>query len=353
MATRNISLFANYHTGENCVTNYCGLMMKLVYESSPRKFEKLLSCMFPTCNLPVNPVFTQQEKQEKSVPDLIIRQQSFAIYFENKLTDWFHNDQLLNHIDGLLKEKADHTLLVLLCVEFNKHKENLENLQRQLAPQHIQLCMITYRTFCDCLREVCTDEFLKNTLDAFEEYLSRDIFMDDQKQRTALLQDWMTRLDVVNCGVYYPELDLGFYICPSGNDNPAYSHRRARIFGAYNDKQVSLLFNIKAVVTVPQNVNNKSHAIIQWKNDPTAQDEQIKKDAVNIIKTHRSQEHQIHDLQVFLLDNKQNTSFRKDTAGGMYASKQYFTIDSAITIEELAQLLNGKTWNEYNNKTIK
>ena len=65
------------------------------------------------------------------MPDRILRQSSFAIYFENKITDWFHDDQLIAHAQGLKKEGTDITILVLLCSEF-KHENELSELKSKL-----------------------------------------------------------------------------------------------------------------------------------------------------------------------------------------------------------------------------
>src|SRR5690554_8184097 len=70
---REISLFADYHKKENSLTNYCGLLMKMLYEDSPRKFEELLATLLKTdTNIIVGPTFTQQTKTVKSIPDLAI-----------------------------------------------------------------------------------------------------------------------------------------------------------------------------------------------------------------------------------------------------------------------------------------
>lgn len=42
-----ISLFTDYSQSENRVTNYCGLMMKLIYEESPRRFSELIDNLMP------------------------------------------------------------------------------------------------------------------------------------------------------------------------------------------------------------------------------------------------------------------------------------------------------------------
>lgn len=58
--SREISLFADYHQKENSVTNYCGLMMKLIYEESPKRFEELLATLIQSDkDIPVGPIFSQ------------------------------------------------------------------------------------------------------------------------------------------------------------------------------------------------------------------------------------------------------------------------------------------------------
>lgn len=354
--SRSISLFANYHQGENTLTNYCGLMLKLIYESSPRKFEKLLANLFPNSNLTIGPSFSQQEKQQKSIPDLTIRQRSFSIYFENKLSDWFHLDQLKNHADGLLQEKSETTLLVLLSSDFNIHSSELNQLEIELKKYNIDLYQVTYQDFCTCLEEVCTNDFLKDVLEAFEEYLERDVMSGMTKTNVSVapLQDWRSRMDVVNCHGTYEEAKNGFFICAPGDVNRAYRHKRSRVFGAYNEKTVSMLFNIIGVTIVPQNSKTKDDVSILWNNAlGTVTDDELKQNALDIINQHRQGQLQNSDFQVFILDNQKETDFVKDSDGGMYASKQYYTIDPEISVEELANHLTGKQWSNYPNKIIK
>jgi hypothetical protein len=94
--SRPISLFADYHGGENSVTNYCGLIMKILYEESPKSFEEVLvSLLASDTKLTVGPNFSQQTRQKRTIPDLAITQRSFSVFFETKLTDWFYKEQLL------------------------------------------------------------------------------------------------------------------------------------------------------------------------------------------------------------------------------------------------------------------
>src|SRR5665213_2305048 len=89
---REISIFSDYHQQENSLSNYCGLLMKILYQESPKQFQELLSALIKAkADIIVGPTFSQQIKKVKSIPDLVIAQKSFAIHFETKLTNWFYN----------------------------------------------------------------------------------------------------------------------------------------------------------------------------------------------------------------------------------------------------------------------
>lgn len=51
---------------------------------------------------------------------------------------------------------------------------------------------------------------------------------------------------------------------------------------------------------------------------------------------------------VFLLGQLYETEFRKDSPGGMQASKQYFDVGpfNVADVKALAEALRGKTWSE-------
>ena len=117
---RPISIFTNYHQKENALSNYCGLMMKLLYEDSPRLFQELLATLVRTqTNIIVGPTFSQQKKETLSIPDLAIHQRSFSIFFETKITDWFYNDQINRHIKGFAESSQDKILFLLSNFEQN------------------------------------------------------------------------------------------------------------------------------------------------------------------------------------------------------------------------------------------
>ena len=334
---REISLFADYHQKENSLTNYCGLLMKMLYQESPRRFEELLVALLKTdTKIIVGPTFTQQTKAEKSIPDLAITQKSFSVLFETKTTDWFYEDQIYRHIAGL-NQTADHKILFLLS---NFENDNLEEqFQKEITKvknNNIIIQPLSFEDFVGSLEQVCNTEYLKNLLDEFK------IYLDTNK----LLPRWKNLLDVVNCsGTLNEEIKQGVYICPD-NGGP-YSHRRAKYFGAYASKKVAEIFEIKAIVVIGEKL---SDAKIKWKNKDINDEILIKeaKQKMQILPS-RINENMSVPLQIFLLENREETNFVKESSGGMFSSKQYFW-DIAVGCEnskELAEKLKNKNWGDY------
>jgi len=333
---REISLFADYHQKENSLTNYCGLLMKMLYEDSPRRFEELLATLLKTdTNIIVGPTFTQQTKAEKSIPDLAITQKSFSVFFETKTTDWFYEDQINRHIASF-NQTADDKILFLLS---NFENDNLEEqFQKEIAEakkNKIILQPLSFEDFVGSLEQVCNTEYLKNLLDEFKIYLDRN----------GRLPKWKYLLDVVSCSGTLNEIEQGVYMCP--DTGGAYSHRRAKYFGAYASKRVAEIFEIKAIVVIEKNL---SDAKIKWKNE-TIKDETLIEQAKQKMQTWqwRIDENKSVPLQVFLLDNREETNFVKETSGGMLQSKKYFW-DIAVDCKnskELADKLRDKNWGDY------
>jgi hypothetical protein len=156
---------------------------------------------------------------------------------------------------------------------------------------------------------------------------------------------WENLLDVVNCSRSMRRISKGVYACPVTGS--AYTHRRARYFGAYENKAVSWLFEIKAVVTVGRDLSSSQ---VNWKNVDIG-DESLRQEAIQKIKmdNHLMTEIAKQSLQVFLLENPARTSFYKSTKGGMLGSKQYFPgiAEGCGNSKDLAERLRNKRWSDF------
>jgi hypothetical protein len=334
---RDISLFADYHQNENSTTNYCGLIMKILYEESPRRFEELLSILVKTdTNIIVGPTFAQQTKEEKSIPDLAITQKSFSIFFETKLTDWFYADQIERHISSLNSNAENKILFLLSNFENDNPEEKFKNEIEKARLNNIILQPLSFEDFVGSLEQVCNTDYLKNLLGEFQIYLDRN----------GRLPKWKYLLDVVNCKGSFTEIEEYVYMCP--DTGGAYNHRRAKYFGAYASKKVADIFEIKAVVVLGTNLENPT---IKWKNESSIADNILISEAKEKLQKwqYRIEENKSVPLQVFLLAQRESTDFVKETSGGMFSSKQYFW-DIAVdckTSTELANKLRGKKWGDF------
>ncbi len=337
---RTISLFADYHGSENSVTNFCGLMLKLIYQESPRLLSQLFDILFEgDAEVPfVGPTFEQQNGKQKkkshSIPDLEIMQSSFQILVETKLTNWFHEDQLEKHIAGF-SDRVDLKILILLCnfedKNYNQARKDFKvGMKNEMG---VSVVEVTFEDLLKGLSEVCKTPQLHEYLTEFEDYLDRK----------ALLPSWKFRLDVVNCGGTKNEvLQDSVYMCP--NRGGQYRHERARYFGTYWDKNVEYIYHIDAIVVYDINFHGCE---LKWKNDINDTEKELFERAEAHIRKYRIDEIKQNGIQVFLLSDQRTVNFGKDTKGGLFGSKKYFVISEATDIDSCAELIRGKKWSDF------
>ncbi len=106
---QNISLFTEYHSAENTLTNYCGLILKLLYEEYPQGFEEVIINLTGDSSkaIIVNPEFSQQSRKRSSVPDLLIVQQSGGMFqFKKYVRDIAKDVKNSEELAAKLKSKT-------------------------------------------------------------------------------------------------------------------------------------------------------------------------------------------------------------------------------------------------------
>lgn len=174
-------------------------------------------------------------------------------------------------------------------------------------------------------------EDIKYDIDAFLKELS-------DRYTSIIKNDWQNLLEVINCRGTKEEIDKGFYLCPN---TKTYSHRRAKYFGAYWDKNVNYIAEIKAKIII-----NGKKLKIAWNNTQQSDEEIIllAKERLELCAGWRKKEPANNEMQMFLLGKQlKQLEFRKESRGGMFSSKRYFTVKEK-NINELFDELNKKTW---------
>lgn len=328
---KEISYFNDYEGKENSVTNYCGLMLKLLYQSNPVDFQECINTLCENTEITVGPSFEQQVSKETSVPDLEIKQESFIVDVETKIKDWFYNDQIVRHLNGM-NSKCEHKFLILLSnFEVDKIQQNISEAETLAKEKHITIIRTTFELLAETLENACKSPSLAPIFDEFYQYL------DVNK----LLPKWKYILDVVNCAGTQDEIiSHNVYICPDLGGQ--YHHKRAQYFGLYKNKMVSRIYNIDAVVIVEQDFKSSN---ILWKREDTLEDQELIKTAEDKLNLLRSDEIKTRNLKVFVLSNGKEVSFEKDTYGGLYGSKIYFEFPKCQCIDDVEnEIKQKKVW---------
>lgn len=335
-----ISLFSGYSQPENRTTNYCLLVLKMLYEESPRLLAQVLSALLgENIGGQVGVSFTQQVKKTDSIPDGLIVQKPITIFVETKHFDWFYDAQLESHLKSL--DSSSSGLMVLLALGNFDATPNetrfadIAALCRKQYEGRIAFVAATFEDFLNALRIPSLPKTLADVVSDLRAYLDE----------SSLLSSWVDWLDVVNCtGTSEDVLQSNVYMCPT--KGAAYSHDRCAFFGMYKDKRVARVAEILAVV----DVESSSLAAILWKNAP-GECAVLRSRAIEVALARRADD---LPARVFLLGNLFETDFRKDSRGGMMGSKQYFNVARfrATTAQELASALSGKTWSEFRSDDV-
>lgn len=331
--SKPISLFSGYSQKENRTTNYCLLLLKMLYEYNAQSFSEILSGLigYDISNY-VGVNFKQQEKRDFSIPDGLIIQKSFSIYIETKNYDWFDDDQLESHLASLNQESSGLKILIALGNFDNDATSRFEKITSVCKKEYKNSIIFSAITFDDFIQSLDISglaKHLENSIAELRTYLDEEL----------LLPSWDRWLDVINCaGMPEDILEGNVYICPAKSGS--YTHMRCKYFGMYRNKRVEYIAEIEAVV----DVDSVNHAALLWNNaggSKTSLLENAKEKARQL----RPNE---YPVRIFLLGQLIETNFIKDSPGGMMGSKRYFDISflESENIKDLANKLCTKTWSD-------
>ncbi len=331
--SKNIRLFSNYIQRENQTTNYCLLILKLLYEENPKFLSEVLSLLLLNEHLSaaVGVKFSQQNRGKKSVPDGTISQEAFSIVIETKRDNQFNLEQLTRHLESMKEQAGIKVLMALGNFEWEEpNPEAFQDIDRLAEEMGVAFAAVSFEQFLQALKLSYLPKNLVDAIADLEEYMNEE----------NLLPSWKYHLDVVNCRVSFDDvLQHQIYVCPATDGS--YNHRRSLYFGMYRNKRVEQIAKIEAVV----DLESEETFSIKWKN--------IDKSDLELVEMARSRRSQIDDswypARVFILADLHPTDFVKASPGGMQSSKQYFDISqlNVMNAEDLAHKLMGKNWESY------
>lgn len=329
-----ITLFSGYSQRENRTTNYCLLLLKMIYEKNPNYLGEVLSnlCRDDNIGSRIGVSFRQQERKGDSVPDGLIVQTPVAIYIETKNYDWFYDDQLERHLQELHKEASGIKVLIALgnfeAIDENRFSR-IEKVTQDNYGGEIYFFARTFEDLVDAMSGI--NGLPKDITDALADFSA---YLDEE----SLLPSWERWIDIVSCTTLPTEvLEGNAYLCPAMGG--AYSHGRCKYFGMYREKRVEKIALIKAMAEV----DLSAESILLWSNVTESKQDLIDQ-AASSVKQWRPE---AGPTRVLLLGELFDTNFIKDSPGGI-RTKTYMEI-ARLNVEnaqELAKVLDGKQWSE-------
>ena len=339
---KEISLFSGYNQSENRTTNYCLLMLRMLYQENPKLLSEVLAGILgEQSKIQVGVQFNQQIPGTDTVLDGLISQSAFTIYIETKNYDWFYNKQLEGHLRDL-DEKNIGTKVLIALANFEKEDKNrfieIETICKEKYEQRISFAALTFESFISQI-ELLSPSLsisLRETVIDFRQYL------DSQY----LLPNWRGYMDICNCAQKSAELiEAETYICRA--EGGAYSHHRCEYLGMYWNKCVWKIAKIKGVVDI-YSYNSPietSRTEVLWNNEVSS----LSNEALVALAKEKFQKAYVNDTnwngRVFVLDSLYDTEFIKESYGGM-RNKRYVKVgnDRNESVEDIAQGLRGKKW---------
>ena len=233
-----ISYFQRYSQRENHVTNNTMLMLRHVYQRSPRLIEDVLRGLLEDDEVEIGPRFEQQVGESHSIPDAAITQRSLHVYVEAKRGDSLDDDQIARHVQSIADK--GHPKGSSFLVGLTKGAERSADVDRrrvQALEAGVAFASTTYREILDVLGAVCEgDADLEEILADYAAFVATEGLLPDQDRR----------LVAMLAGQSYDEnIAHGIYFEPAGRNA---KWLQARYLGLYRQKCIGHVGRIVAAV---------------------------------------------------------------------------------------------------------
>lgn len=334
-----VHYFQRYHQKENVATANSMLLLSRLYSFSSEKFFAFLksACFSDTFSPEIE--FVIQEKNESSVPDATITQQSFKIVIETKLTDWFYKEQLINHLKAFSGEKYK-VMITLASEPMEKSKKEtidkaiMEYNKTQSSPViHINT---TFEEVADAVGDVLDDRDydMQNILSDYLDYCYSDgLIPKSDAWKFMRVPRVGTTFDFnFKSNVYYEGVDRGV--------------REHDTLGLYRWKSVRAIGKIEAIITAIETDAGIEYEALRGELTEEKKETIVKAmdDAVSYGYDLRSYKHRYYFVEKFYETDFKKISPRAPMGTRVFDLTQVLGTDEIPNIEELAIRLRKETW---------
>jgi hypothetical protein len=283
-------------------------------------------------------VFNLQEKNEESIPDATITQESFKIVVETKLSDWFYSEQLMKHLKSFHDEKYKVIITLAPKLMDTQKKNDVDSKIREYNKSqkypvfHINT---TFEALANSISEIIDyrDFEMQDILDDYLNYCYNDGLIsvsDAWKYMRVQLASTTIDFNIEN-NMYYVDSDLGF--------------RQHEYLGLYKSKSVRAIGKITSIIIAEKKTNEVifSAELGELTEEKKAKIllamEDAKRYGYDLSKSHR----------YFFVEKFYPTDFKKITPYAPRGSRVFdlteiLNTDNLPNVEEICKILSEKTW---------
>lgn len=335
----SITRFPHYHQAENIVTNHVMVMLRMIYNGSPRLLEKLLQALCAE-EVTVGPYFSQQIVGKHSIPDGLILQDPMAVFVETKLGSHMDLDQLQRHCKTIVDRMQNRTGNFLIALTTGQAGSTIPAQVTDMAnDQGIQIVETSFGELVDLIGQLpITDLDLQEVVQEFTDFVYAQGLVPRQNQFMVGMLTGTSWPDNLANGVYYEPIDR----------NPKW--QRASFLGLYHDKQVSHVGRIVTAVVAMDDGTGQLHFETPETGKLNDPQRQSIRDVIGAAQSYYP-DLMASQHRYYVVDGFAPTNFRKASAGGMMGHR-YFDIEAIThnripvhaTGHDAARLLDGNTF---------
>ncbi|MCJ2007485.1 hypothetical protein [Methylobacterium sp. J-092] len=310
-----VTRFPHYHQTENVVTNHVMVMLRMLYEASPKLLEALLRALCAE-EVTVGPRFSQQIHGAHSVPDGLIAQDPLAVFVETKLGSLPNPGQLARHCQTIVDRLPGRKGSFLLSLTAGQAGLALPGEVTDMAAAHgVTVVPVTFGELVDQLAELPgADLVLRATLQEFADFIFAQGLVPRQSQIMVAMLTGISWRENLAHGVYYEPIDR----------SP--KHARAAFLGLYHDKQVS---HVGRIVTAVGAMHDDTGEMIFDKPESGKLDDAGRQAIRDVVAAAQAYYPGLEASRhrYYVVDGFAPTNFRKVSGGGMMGHR-YFDIES-------------------------
>lgn len=338
-----IHYFQRYHGKENVATANTMLLLSRLYSYSSDKFYRFLKSEFFSESFSPEIEFNLQEKSVNSVPDAIIKQDSFKIVVETKLEDWFYKEQLINHLQSFNDENYK-VLLTLASQPMQEDKKidfekELNEFNGKVKGKPIIHKNATFEQLTNAIGEILDDRDyeMHDVLDDYMDYCYNDkLITNSDSWKFMRMQLAGATFDFnVKESLYYDKAERGF--------------REHDILGLYTKKSVRAIGKLTAIIQAEME-NNELKIISCERGEVTKERETSIRKAMEEAEN-RGWDIKNYSHNYFFVEKFYETDFKKISSGPSMGTR-IFDLSQLLNvnkkefpeIEDLAEILKNKTW---------